>query len=56
MFPDQLLGSQEILNEWAVTISDIEPRTIWEIEQRFSTQYKNFFRFIYSKSREIKTR
>lgn len=51
---DELVNSQEILNEWAISIEDIDPKVIWEIEQRFSTQYKNFFRVFYSKYNDDK--
>ena len=51
---DQLINAQEVLNEWAISISDIDPKTIWEIEQRFSTKYKTFFRVFYSTYKEDK--
>lgn len=51
---DELVNSQEILNEWAISINDIDPKIIWEIEQRFSTQYKSFFRFLYLKYKDDK--
>lgn len=45
---DQLLNSQNTLNEWAVSVEELSHSNIWEIEQRFSTKYKPFFRSIYS--------
>ncbi len=51
---DQLISSQEVLNEWAISINDIDPKTIWEIEQRFSTKYKTFFRSFYSSYKDDK--
>lgn len=44
---DQLINAQEVLNEWAISINDIDPKEIWEIEQRFSTKYKTFLRVLY---------
>ena len=51
---DQLISSQEILNEWAISIGDIDSKIIWEIEQRFSTKYKTFFRVFYSTYKDDK--
>lgn len=45
---DQLVKAQNTLSEWAVTAEDLLQSQVWEIEQRFSTKYKSFFRFIYS--------
>lgn len=41
---DKLGASEEVLNEWLVSVNDINPKTIWAIEQRFSAKYKNIFR------------
>ncbi|MCX6789485.1 MAG: AAA domain-containing protein [Candidatus Gribaldobacteria bacterium] len=45
---DRLLGTQETLNEWAVSLDNLDKDSLWELEQRFATKYKIFFRIFYS--------
>ena len=45
---DQLLEAQETLNEWAVSLDNLNKNSLWELEQRFATKYKLFFRICYS--------
>ena len=45
---DRLLEAQETLNEWAVSLDNLNKNSIWELEQRFATKYKLFFRIFYS--------
>lgn len=52
---DQLILAQEILNEWAISTDEIDPKTIWEIDHNFSTKYKTFFRAFNSAYKDDKT-
>jgi len=45
---DRLLEAQETLNEWAVSLDNLNKTSLWELEQRFATKYKLFFRIFYS--------
>lgn len=45
---NHLTNAQEILDEWAISTSEIEPKIIWEIEQRFSQKYNTFLRIFHS--------
>lgn len=45
---DRLLEAQETLNEWAVSLDNLNKNFLWELEQRFATKYKLFFRILYS--------
>jgi len=52
---NELLAAQEVLNEWAISLNEIDSKVIWEIEQRFSIKYKTFFRVFNTKySEDIK--
>lgn len=44
---DRLVEAQETLNEWAVSLDNLNKDSLWELEQRFATKYKLFFRIFY---------
>lgn len=45
---DRLVEAQETLNEWAISLDNLNKNSLWELEQRFATKYKLFFRIFYS--------
>ncbi len=44
---DRLVEAQETLNEWAVSLDNLNKDSLWELEQRFATKYQLFFRIFY---------
>jgi len=44
---DRLIETQEVLNEWVISLESVDKKGLWLIEERFVTKYKTFFRVFY---------
>jgi superfamily I DNA and/or RNA helicase len=44
---DRLIEAQEVLNEWVISLDNVDKKSLWLIEERFTKKYKNFLRIFY---------
>ena len=45
---DILIEAQEVLNEWVISLENVDKKSLWLIEERFTKNYKSFLRVFHS--------